>query len=103
MQVKCFAKVQNWHVVEGLYRFHTIHMTILFDMSIVLITYIFGSSLIKTFFEAKDIRSNWKIKTMLFFWTLGFLFKQCHPTTIVQLFYKKVTGTDVGCSSDEDE
>ena len=45
MKVKCFAKVENWHVVEGaLHRFHTIHITILFDLSSVLITYILGNS-----------------------------------------------------------
>ena len=62
MKVKCFAKVENWLVAEGtLYRFHTIHMTILFDLSSVLITYMFGNSLTKAFFEAKDIMSNWEL------------------------------------------
>ena len=65
-----------------------IHMTILFDLSSVLITYIFGNSLIKTSFEAEDISSNWKLKTMLFLWTFGFMFKHCHPTTTAQLFTK---------------
>ena len=42
MKVKCFAKVENWHIAEGtLYRFHSIHMTILFDLSIVLIIYVY--------------------------------------------------------------
>ena len=31
------------------------------------------------------------------------MFKQCHPTTITQLFTKKLTGTGLGCSLDEDE
>ena len=70
MKVKCFPKVENWHIAEvTLYRFHTIHMTILFDLRSVLITYIFGNSLMKTSFEAKDISSNWKLKTILFSWT----------------------------------
>ena len=33
-------------------------MTILFDLSSVLITFVFGSSLIKTSFEAEVIKSN---------------------------------------------
>ena len=74
-------------------------MTILFDLSSVLITFVFGNSLIKTSFEAKVIKSNWKLKTMLFSGSFGFMFKKCHSTT----FYKKLTGTDLGCSSDEDE
>ena len=89
MKVKRFAKVENWHDVAGtLYIFHAIHMTILFGLSSVLITCIFGNNLIKTSFEAKDIRSNWTLQTVLFFWTFGFMFKQCHPTTIAQLFTK---------------
>ena len=77
-------------------------MTILFDLSSV-ITFVFGNSFIKTSFEAKVIKSNWKLKTMLFSGSFGFKFKQCHPTTIAQLFTKKLTGTDLGCSWDEDE
>ena len=30
------------------------------------------------------------------------MFKQCHRITMA-VFYKKLTGTDLGCSSDEDE
>ena len=58
-KVTCFPKLENGHVAEGtLYRFHLIHMTILFDLSSVLITFVFGNSLIKTSFEAKVIKSN---------------------------------------------
>ena len=71
MKVKCLAKAENWHVAEGtLHRFHIIHMTILFDLSSVWITYALANSLIQTPFEAKDIRSNWKLKIMLF-WSLA--------------------------------
>ena len=53
-----FARLENWHVAEEtLCRFHTIHMTILRDLWNVLITFVFGDSLIKTSFEAKVIRS----------------------------------------------
>ena len=53
-----FARLENWHVAEEtLSRFHTIHMTILRDLWNVLITFVFGDSLIKTSFEAKVIRS----------------------------------------------
>ena len=53
-----FAKLENWHVAEEPFcRFHTIHITILLDLSSVLITFVFGNSLIKTSFEAKVIRS----------------------------------------------
>ena len=63
MKVKCFAKVENWHLVEGiLHRFDAIQMTILFDLSGALISYAFGNSLIKASFEAKDVMSNWKLK-----------------------------------------
>ena len=41
-----------------MYRFHSIHMTILFDLSSVLITFVFASSLIKTYFEDKVIKSD---------------------------------------------
>ena len=59
MKVKHFAKLENWYVAEGtLYRFHATHLTYLFDFSIVLITYAFGNSLIKTSFETSVIRSN---------------------------------------------
>ena len=59
MKVKCFAKLENWHVEEEtLYRFHKTHPTILFDLSSVLMTYVFGNSLTKTYFEASVIRSN---------------------------------------------
>ena len=62
-----FAKLGKWQVAEGtLYCFHAIHMTILFDLPSALIKYVFGNSLIKTSFEAKVIRSNWKLKTMFF-------------------------------------
>ena len=48
--------------IDMLWRGHcadfAIHMTILFDLSSVLVTYIFGNSLIKTSFEAEDISSN---------------------------------------------
>ena len=67
-KVTCFPKLENGHVAEGtLYRFHLIHMTILFDLSSVLITFVFGNSLIKTSCEVKVIKLNWKLKTMLFF------------------------------------
>ena len=78
-------------------------MTILFDLSSVLITFVFGSSLIKTSFEAEVIKSNWKWKTVFFSGSFGFMFKQCHLTTISQLFTKTLTGTDLGCSLGEDE
>ena len=66
-KVTCFPKLENWHVAEGtLYRFHSIHMTNLFDLSSVLITFVFGNSLIKTSFEAQVIKSNWKWKTIFF-------------------------------------
>ena len=85
MKVKCFAKLENWHVVEGTFdRFHAI------DLSSVLITYVFGNSLIKISFEAKVISSNWKLKTM----------PSYHSFTA---FYKKLTNADVGCFSDEGE
>ena len=58
LKVKCFAKLENWNVAkETSYRFHTIHMTILLDLSSVLIIFVVGNSLIKTSFEAKVIRS----------------------------------------------
>ena len=64
-------KLVNWipgHVAEGaLYRFHTTHLTILTDLQSVLITYVFGKSLPKTSSEVSVIRSNWKLKAMLFF------------------------------------
>ena len=103
MKVKCFAKAENWHVAEGtLHRFHIIQMTILFDLSSVWITYVFANSLIQTPFEAKDIRSNWKLKTMLFFgvWLYVQALSSYHDSTGL---YKKLTGTGLGCSSDEDE
>ena len=69
-KVTCFPKLENWHVAEGtLYRFHSIHMIVLFDLPSVLILFAFGNSLMKTYFEAKAIKSNWKLKTMLFFRT----------------------------------
>ena len=69
-KVACFPKLENWHVAEGtLYRFHSIHMIVLFDLPSVLILFAFGNSLMKTYFEAKAIKSNWKLKTMLFFRT----------------------------------
>ena len=62
---KSFAKLKKGHAVEGtLYRFHSIHMTILFDLPSVLVTFVFGNTLIKTSFEAKVMKSNWKLKTM---------------------------------------
>ena len=65
MKVICFAKLKKGHAVEGtLYRFHSIHMTILFDLPSVLVTFVFGNTLIKTSFEAKVMKSNWKLKTM---------------------------------------
>ena len=88
-KVKCFAKLENRHVAEGtLYRFHSIHRTISFDLPSVLIRFVFATSLIKTSFEAKVIKANWKLKTMLFSGSFGFMSKQCHPTTIAQLFTK---------------
>ena len=90
-KVTCFPKIENWHVAEGtMYRFHSIHMTILFDLSSVLITFVFASSLIKTYFEDKVIKSDWKLKTM----------SSYHNSTAL---YKNLIGTDLGCSSDEDE
>ena len=54
LKVKCFAKLENSNVAkETSHRFHTIHMTILFDLSSVFIIFVFGNSLIK----AKVIRS----------------------------------------------
>ena len=78
-------------------------MTILFDLSCVLITFVFGNSLVKKPFEAKVIKSNWKLKTMPFFrifWLYVQTISSYHNSTA---FYKKPTGTDLGCSSDEDE
>ena len=78
-------------------------MTILFDLSSVLITFVFGNSLVKKSFEAKVIKSNWKLKTMPFFrifWLYVQTVSSYHNSTA---FYKKPTGTDLGCSSDEDE
>ena len=49
-----------------LYRFYTIYMTILFDLSSVSIIFVLGNSLIKTPFDAKVIRSNWKLKKNAF-------------------------------------
>ena len=58
IKVKCFAKLENSHVAEEtLYRFDTIHKTILLDLSSILITLVFDNSLIKTSFEGKVIRS----------------------------------------------
>ena len=58
IKVKCFVKLENWHVVEEtLSRLHTIHMTILLNLLSVLITFVFGNSMTKTSFEAKVIRS----------------------------------------------
>ena len=62
--------------------------TILLDLSSVLITFVFGNSLIKTSFDAKVIKSNWKLKAMLFSGSFGFMFKQCHPTITAQLLQK---------------
>ena len=71
IKVKCFAKLEYWHVAEEtLYRFHTIQMTILLDLSNVLITFVFGNSLIKTSFEAKVITSL-EIKNNAFFQDLA--------------------------------
>ena len=61
-----------------------------FDLSSVLITYVFGNSLIKISFEAKVISSKWKLKAM----------PSYHNFTA---FYKKLTNADVGCFSDEGE
>ena len=59
IKVTCFAKLKKGHAVEGtLYRFHSIHMTILFDLPSVLVTFVFGNTLIKTSFEAKVMKSN---------------------------------------------
>ena len=102
-KVTCFPKLENWHVlVATLYRFHSIHMTILFDLSSVLTTFVFGNNLIKRSFEAKVNKSNWKLKTMLFSGSFGSMFKQCQ-STIIAVFYKKLTGKDLGYSSDDDE
>ena len=99
LKVKCFAKLENWNVAkETSYRFHTIHMTILLDLSSVLIIFVFGNNLIKTSFEAKVIRS---LENCFFSVSFGFMFKQCHPTTAAHNFYKKHTGTNLGCSWDE--
>ena len=43
------------------------------------------------------------MKNNIFSGSFGFMFKQCHPTTISQLFTKTLTGTDLGCSLGEDE
>ena len=78
-------------------------MTILFDLSSVLITFVFASSLIKTYFEDKVIKSDWKLKTMLFlriFWFYVQTMSSYHNSTAL---YKNLIGTDLGCSSDEDE
>ena len=49
---------QNLNVAnETSYTFHTIHMTVLLDFPSVLIIFVFRNSLIKTYFEAKVIRS----------------------------------------------
>ena len=66
-KVTCFPKLENGHVAEGtLYRFHLIHMTILFDLSSVLITFVFGNSLIKTFWS-QSYKVKLKIKNNAFF------------------------------------
>ena len=70
----------------------------LLDMSSVLIIFVFGNNLIKTSFEAKVIRS---LENCFFSVSFGFMFKQCHPTTAAHNFYKKHTGTNLGCSWDE--
>ena len=103
-KVTCFPKIENWHVAEGtMYRFHSIHMTILFYLPTVLITFVFANSLIKTYFEDKVIKSDWKLKTMLFlriFWFYVQTMPSYHNSTA---FYKNLTGIDLGCSSDEEE
>ena len=73
------------------------------DLSGVLITFVFVNSLIRTSFEAKVIEWNWVLKTMLFFrifWLYVQTMSSYHNSTA---FYKKLTGTDLGYSSDEDE
>ena len=86
-KVTCFPKLENWHVAEGtLYRFHSVHMTILFDLSSFLIRFVFGNSLIETSFEAKVIKWNWKLKTLLLFRI--FWLK-------VYLHYKRITSQNV--------
>ena len=104
IKVKYFAKLENWHVAdETLYRFHTILMTILLNLPSVLITFVFGNSFIKTSFEAKVTGSLENEKQCFFFW-ISWLYAQTMSFYLnSSTFYKKLTGTDLGCSSDEDE
>ena len=101
LKVKCFAKLENWIIAKVTsYRFHTIHMTILLDLLTVLIIFIFGNSLIKKSFEGKVIRSleNWKQCFFRIFCLNVQTMSSYHNST---QFYKKLTGTDLGCSSNE--
>ena len=99
LKVKCFAKLENWNVAkETSYRFHTIHMTILLDLSSVLIIFVFGNSLIKTSFEAKVIRSLENRFFFSIFWFYVQTISSYHSST---QFYKIRTGTNLGCSSNE--
>ena len=101
MEVNSFAKLENWHVVEGtLYIFHITHLTILFDLSSVLITYIFGNILTKTYFEANVIRVNSTLKNALF---QDLLALSANSAILPQFhsFYEKLTGKDLGFASDK--
>ena len=90
---------QSWKVTGGggdiVQTSHNSH-----DLPSVLITYIFGNNLIKTSFEAKGIRSNWKLKTAFFqdFWLYVQAMSSYYNSTA---FYRKLTGTDLGCFSNE--
>ena len=82
LKVKCFAKLENWNVAkETSYRFHTIHMTILLDLSSVLIIFVFGNNLIKTSFEAKVIRSLENCFFFSIFWFYVQTMSSYHSST----------------------
>ena len=63
-------------------------MTILLDLSSVIIILAIGNSLIKTSFEAKVIRSLENLKQCLFSGSFGFMFKQFNSTTTAHNFTK---------------
>ena len=133
-KVTFFSKLENWHAVGG----HCTDFTKfswIFDLSSVLITFVFGnllSQIEKCIFSGsfgfihKDIFAclfsihntislscheqvclsgrlkhtcSWHDK-LIVFWLYVQTMSSYHNSTA---FCKKLTGTDLGCSSDEDE
>ena len=67
----------------------------------LLFTLLDYNSLIKTYFKAKLIKSNRKLKTMLFFRIFRLYVQTMSSYHNSTAFYKNLTGTDLGCSSDK--